>query len=105
MPIYKNYFNNQDDNLISRWANDNLTPGELVHFKQAELANNKLRANDGSVTRYQVIYEGCYSEHLQQNIDIAVGYELETTDGVSFDDIPLHEDFVYWVTRYNNRNS
>jgi hypothetical protein len=105
MPIYRNYFNNQDDNSISRWANNNLTPAELVHFKQAERSNNHLRATDGLVVSYQLIYEDCYSQNFQQNIDIPVGYELETKDGASIDDIPLHEDFVYWVTRYNNRNS
>lgn len=107
MPSHKQYINEQETISILEWATKTLSPEEFLQFNQAQLANNELWANyekDGIIIA-NPLYENYYSETFKQNIYIQVGTEYEIKDGVDFNSLPLHQDYISWITRFRTETN
>lgn len=100
MQAFIRYYKDSDMNY---WAENTLDPSELAQFRAAQTSNSNLwqTYQDQGLYTVQDIQGTVHSIILDADIDIVIGQEMIMSPGVSFDNLALHPDYVYWLDQYN----
>ena len=91
---------------IEQWAQNSLTPSELVDFNAA-LQDNNSKWNqyvvDGLIT-IEPIYETVNNQELGEPVQVRVGDKVVLAPTTSVSDLTMADNYRYWLDRFYEEN-